>query len=222
MSQSDTFTILCIVVGEDVPFYIDIEKSKTVDWLKVLIKEKKSSVFADIDPNCLDLYHVDIADNDELVAKVTGYPLDDSKLPATTALTNVFPATPKADTVYFIVNPSKLHGWQLDTCEILTIGISVFVCVTIADVPLRKSTSCEFAAYVDAVKFFTKTLKICTLEDLMDDSNNTHLHVAPGVVSSPLRPGPLPYLGDQRISVYVQKLDEKRPASQVRQNARSG
>jgi hypothetical protein len=91
----------------------------------------------------------------------------------------------------------------------------------ITDVPLQKSTSSEFVSYVDAVKFFTKALGTWTLEDLMDDSNNTHLHVAPGVVSSPLRRGS-PRLDDSRISVYVQKLDARRPVSQVRQDARSG
>jgi hypothetical protein len=110
MSQSDIYTILCIVVNEDVPFYIEIEKGKTIDWLKVLIKKKKSTVLAGIDPDFLDLYHVDIPDDEKLVAKVKAHPLDDSKLPATTVLTNFLPATPKADTVYFIVNPSKFHG----------------------------------------------------------------------------------------------------------------
>jgi hypothetical protein len=110
MSQSDVYTVFCIVVGEDVPFCVEIERSRAVDWLKELIKKERSNIFADIDSNFLDLYHVDIADDDELVTKVKAHPLDDSKLPATKSLIDVFPATPKADTVHFIVNPSKLHG----------------------------------------------------------------------------------------------------------------
>ena len=90
----------------------------------------------------------------------------------------------------------------------------------IADVPKgepQKSIGSEFVSHVETVKFFTNTLRTYTLEDLTDDSNNTHLHVAPGLESSPLGPGS-PRVGDHLVSVYLQKLDAKRPVSQVRQN----
>jgi hypothetical protein len=110
MSQSNIYTVFCVVVGDYIPFPIEIEKSKTVGWLKGLIKQEMSKLFADIDSNSLNLYHVDIADDRQLVAKVKAYPLDDSNLRPTRLLTSIFPAPPKPDTVHFIVNPSKLHG----------------------------------------------------------------------------------------------------------------
>lgn len=141
MSQSDIYTIICIVAGEDVPFCVEIEKSKTVGWLKALIKEKRTNVFADIDVNFLDLYHVDIPNDEELVVRLKAHPLDDSKLRATKPLTDVFPATPKADTVHFIVNPSKLHGWPLGTCVILTFDISVPICAVSSQMSQKASYS---------------------------------------------------------------------------------
>jgi hypothetical protein len=103
------YTVFCIDLGGDVPFHI-IERNKTVAELKELLKEKNCVPFADIESTSLDLYHVDIADNDQLVTKMKAHPLD-SRLQATKLLTSIFSATPKANTVHFIVNhPSKLHG----------------------------------------------------------------------------------------------------------------
>jgi Crinkler effector protein N-terminal domain len=119
MSQSDIYTVLCIVIGEDVPFSVEIEKSKIVSQLKDLIKEKRTDVFANIGSNLLDLYHVDIPDapKEDLMASMRAHPLDSrGPLLATTRFTNIFPGTPKDDTIHFIVKPSKLHGWQLNAC----------------------------------------------------------------------------------------------------------
>jgi hypothetical protein len=82
---------------------------------------------------------------------------------------------------------------------------------------------------VDAIKVFTKTLGIYTVDDLRIDSNNTHLHTASGVQSSPLLESDLydtgPFVSsddtDPLVSAYVEKLDAKRPALQVRRDTRS-
>jgi hypothetical protein len=95
---------------EGVAFSVRIEKSQTVGQLKDLIKEESNNHFADTDSNSLYLYRVSIpgANEEDLMASVKAQFLD-SPLLATKSLIKVFPDTPKADTVHFIVNPSKLH-----------------------------------------------------------------------------------------------------------------
>ena len=74
MSQPDIYTVGCLVIGEDVPFTVEIAKSELVGVLKQLIKEKDPDTFAGIEVNFLDLYHVEITDDDELVANVKAHP----------------------------------------------------------------------------------------------------------------------------------------------------
>jgi len=105
MSQSDIYTVICIIFGEKNPFEIKIEKNETVGLLKKLIKEENANL-AGIDTKFLDLYHVDIAEDDSLVTNVKAHPLD-SKLPVTASLIEIFPDTPEKHKVHFIVKPSK-------------------------------------------------------------------------------------------------------------------
>jgi Crinkler effector protein N-terminal domain len=71
---------------------------------------KKQSAFATIDSNFLGLYPMDIPDANkvDLMASVKAQTLNSPLLPSK-SLTNIFPTGPKADTVHFIVEPSKLH-----------------------------------------------------------------------------------------------------------------
>jgi hypothetical protein len=85
MSQSEIYTVFCVVLGEDVRFSVDIVKNETVAIVKDLIcKKKRGEAFADVEANFLDLYHVEFADDDKLGTYAEG-PLD-STLQATTPL----------------------------------------------------------------------------------------------------------------------------------------
>jgi len=68
MSQLDIYRVFCIVVDEKIPFEVQVKKDETVSRLKDLIKEKGSNTFANIDPTLLSLYHVNLADDENLVA----------------------------------------------------------------------------------------------------------------------------------------------------------
>lgn len=84
-----------------------------------------------------------------------------------------------------------------------------------AQLRVQGLTSPEFRLHVDAVKFFTESLRSYTVEGLRHDSNNTHLHIAHGVDSSPFPEGRNDHQPPSFVSEYVQKLNEKRPLSQV-------
>jgi len=108
MSQSDIYTVICVLKGEGVAFSVRIEKTEIIDRLKEEII-KKTSAFTNLDTRFLDLYHVDIPDANEveLMASVEAQTLDNPQLPST-SLIMIFPTGPKAETVHFIVKPSKL------------------------------------------------------------------------------------------------------------------
>lgn len=61
-------TLLVYVIGLESPFSVDIERAKTVDHLKkaILKETPNSNSWKDIDARRLDLYKVDIPDNDDL------------------------------------------------------------------------------------------------------------------------------------------------------------
>ena len=62
-------------LGEAEPFSVETEKRKTFGHLKTLIKQKNLIVFADISANVLDLYHVDIPDDKDLIINIKAHPL---------------------------------------------------------------------------------------------------------------------------------------------------
>jgi Crinkler effector protein N-terminal domain len=109
MSQSDIYTILCVVDNEDVAFSVKIDKNKIIGQLKKEII-KNTPTFANMDPKFLDLYLVDIPDAQkaELQASVKASALDFPQLPSW-SLIEIFPTGPKPKTVHFIVKTSKLH-----------------------------------------------------------------------------------------------------------------
>jgi len=108
MSQSEIYTVFCIVVDIGRAFPVDIEKDKTIGQSKELIIEKDPKTFADVQSYLFDLYHVDIADDKDMMANAKAYPLD-SPLPATRRLDRTFPNTPERHKVHFIVKLGKFH-----------------------------------------------------------------------------------------------------------------
>jgi len=104
MAHSEIYTVFCIAADEDVPFSVEIDKNKTVDQLKQLIKKARNDLFANIASNFLDLYQVDIPDDDYLDEMVNKKlqgglnPLKPSK-----KLVAIYPAGLQEDTVHMLV-----------------------------------------------------------------------------------------------------------------------
>jgi Crinkler effector protein N-terminal domain len=109
------YTVVCIIADEEVPFAVEIAKSKIVGVLQDMIKEKRRDRFQNTPAPFLALHHVDIVDDDNLVANMATQLLG-SKLRTTTPLANIFDGIPKQSTVHFIVQPPKAVENLLTTC----------------------------------------------------------------------------------------------------------
>jgi Crinkler effector protein N-terminal domain len=120
MSQSDIYTILCVVDNEDVAFSVEIDKNEIIGQLKQKIF-KKMATFANMDPESLDLYHVDIPDASraQLKASVKNERLDSPQLP-TKPLIEIFPTGPKPHTVHFIVKSAERTPFNLSLSSLST------------------------------------------------------------------------------------------------------
>jgi hypothetical protein len=59
-------TLFVYVIGLERPFSVDIQRSKTVDHLKKAILRENPHDLKDIDARHLDLYKVDILNDDDL------------------------------------------------------------------------------------------------------------------------------------------------------------
>ena len=104
MAHSEIYTVFCIAADEDVPFSVEIDKNKTVDQLKKLIKEERGDLFANIASNFLDLYQVDIPDDDHLDEMVNKKPQGGLKpLRPSEEMANVFSEGLKKGTVHILV-----------------------------------------------------------------------------------------------------------------------
>ncbi|KAF9342143.1 hypothetical protein BGX26_008250, partial [Mortierella sp. AD094] len=89
-------SLFCLVDGQATLFSVDIDPAKTVDHLKVAIKDKKANDFSDVDADKLTLWHVSIPvsdddDDDEVPIFINNIPKDDKKkLKPTRELSDVF------------------------------------------------------------------------------------------------------------------------------------
>jgi Crinkler effector protein N-terminal domain len=54
------YTVWCIVIGEDIPFSVKVDKSQSVHALKGAIKKEKKHTFNSVDANVLTLYHINV------------------------------------------------------------------------------------------------------------------------------------------------------------------
>jgi len=108
MAESEIYTVFCLVAGEDVSFPVEIDKNKTVDQLKKLIKEERGDLFANIASNFLDLYHVDLPDDDDLDQNVNKELERKPKaLKPTEKLAKIFKDGPIEEKVHIIVQPPR-------------------------------------------------------------------------------------------------------------------
>lgn len=100
-------SLFCLVDGQATPFSVDIDPAKTVDHLKVAIKDKKANDFSDVDADKLTLWHVSITvsddDDDDDVPIVKCMPKDKKKLKPTRELSDVFGDKAAKNMIHIIV-----------------------------------------------------------------------------------------------------------------------
>jgi len=92
---ANLFCLFCVVDGEFTPFSVEIDRTKTVDHLKQVIKEALDPQFNDIPTKDLTLWRISIPD-DQLSAAITIAALDDKTALSnpTTRLSKLFPKVP--------------------------------------------------------------------------------------------------------------------------------
>ncbi|KAH7055035.1 hypothetical protein BKA57DRAFT_489829 [Linnemannia elongata] len=109
-------SLFCLVDGEATPFSVEVDRTKTIDHLKDLIKAKKTPEFDDIAADKLTLWRVSISD-DMLIHRHVSIPDDNDneqpilldnwsekkKLKATAKVSKVFEAELLEDTIHIIV-----------------------------------------------------------------------------------------------------------------------
>ncbi|KAG0038060.1 hypothetical protein BGZ82_001195 [Podila clonocystis] len=100
-------SLFCLVDGEATPFTVEVDRTKTVDHLKDLIKAKKANDFSDIDADKLTLWRVSILDDDDddenlpiLLGNIPGK--DRKKLKAAHELSDLFNEKPAKRTIHII------------------------------------------------------------------------------------------------------------------------
>ncbi|KAF9944228.1 hypothetical protein BGZ70_004893, partial [Mortierella alpina] len=121
-------SLFCLVDGEATPFSVEVDRTKTVDHLKQLIKAKKTPEFDDFPADKLTLWRVSISDdtlarhrvstpNDTLSQHQVSVPDDNDdeqpilldnwsekkKLNATAKLSKVFDTELLEDTIHIII-----------------------------------------------------------------------------------------------------------------------
>jgi hypothetical protein len=101
-------TLFCLVDGEDTPFSLDIDPSKTVDHLKDIIKAKIPGTFSDIDAKDLTLWRVSIPAVPKKERKRISLANVPSKeeLDETDDISDVFKEPPPKKTIHLIVQRS--------------------------------------------------------------------------------------------------------------------
>ena len=104
--MSDTILLMCWVYGDKNPFSVNISREKIVDQLKEAIIAKSPNRFRGIDAYSLDLWHVEIPDDEGELQKLS---LDESKvLRPTLELGDCFQGDPPKRRIHIIVKvPGK-------------------------------------------------------------------------------------------------------------------
>ncbi|KAF9323060.1 hypothetical protein BG006_001796, partial [Podila minutissima] len=98
-------SLFCLVDGETTPFSVEVDRTKTVDHLKDLIKAKKANTYSDVDADMLMLWHVSIP----VVPPNKRKPIilneidSATELDPTDDISDVFEETPLKKTIHIIV-----------------------------------------------------------------------------------------------------------------------
>jgi hypothetical protein len=108
-------TVWCFLVGDRTSFSVDIDQTKTVDHLKEAITQKKRQRLADVDPDHLTLYRVEI-DNEisrNRTSRINALTLqslslnEDVALDEEGQLSDIFGKTPEGKKEYILVKLSQ-------------------------------------------------------------------------------------------------------------------
>ncbi|KAG9061138.1 hypothetical protein KI688_007768 [Linnemannia hyalina] len=105
--------LFCLVDGEATPFSIEVDRTKTVDHLKDLIKAKKANAYSDVDADVLTLWRVSIPIDPPNKRKpiVLTEVQSAAELDPTDDVSDVFEGTPPKKTIHLIVQrPSPVHA----------------------------------------------------------------------------------------------------------------
>ena len=103
---SPTFDILCIKAGEDTPFAVTIGFDAAVYQLKTAIKAEIRS-FAEIDAHLLDLYLVNLPDDDELTSGIEDFLRNPTTRLRATKRISSLKIIRKEDLVHILVRPRQ-------------------------------------------------------------------------------------------------------------------
>jgi hypothetical protein len=95
-------TLFVFVIGLERPFSVDIEQSKTVDHLKKAILKENPHDLKDIDARHLDLYKVDIPDDNDLEQMAPRAAREKLEVPSR-KLSKIFTTAPAEEVVSILV-----------------------------------------------------------------------------------------------------------------------
>jgi hypothetical protein len=129
--RADKLTLFCLVDKESTSraFEVEISATRTVSYLKKLIKKEQAPAFDDITANQLTLWRVDIP-KDRKGSAITVDALDDVKTELDeprTYLSNLFPNGPGEDTYIIVQRPPAGNAVMLGShCKACPMQMSSF------------------------------------------------------------------------------------------------
>ncbi|KAG0202026.1 hypothetical protein BGX33_009960 [Mortierella sp. NVP41] len=126
--MADVITVFCLQSGEAAShaFSVEIDPTKTVDYLRKLIKAEKTNDFSDIDADKLTLWRVTIPisdDNDDIPILLDNViNKDKKKLGPATRLSKVFPEDLPDESIHIIVQ-RPLSATDMSTIAAFTVTV---------------------------------------------------------------------------------------------------
>jgi hypothetical protein len=116
-SQADIYEIFCIFEGQRTSWSVELAKNQSVAKLKEAIKNKKSTVLANVDADDLTLYQVDIHDDLKLVENVERKMLDNpTLLPGSMEMAALYPERPPNHSVHILIQlPSGRQPFNVNS-----------------------------------------------------------------------------------------------------------
>ncbi|KAI9240540.1 MAG: hypothetical protein BYD32DRAFT_151644 [Podila humilis] len=105
-------SLFCLIDGEATPFSVEIDRTKTVDHLKDLIKAKKANTYSDVDADMLMLWRVSIPIDPPNKRKpiVLNEIHSATELDPTDDISDVFEDQPPKKTIHIIIQrPPQVH-----------------------------------------------------------------------------------------------------------------
>ncbi|KAF9236584.1 hypothetical protein BU15DRAFT_49808 [Melanogaster broomeanus] len=152
--MSETFTLNCLVLGQDVHtvFPIEISNTKSIGTLKKLIKQEKSVDFVDVDADVLVLYKVSLPIDERLEHELQKLPLGQPLIGAR-PLSKVFSTLDEEENVHIVVlctDTSVVQSPAFD--RLITLNCLVYGQNVHTIFPVKISNTESIGALKDAIK----------------------------------------------------------------------